>query len=187
MCMSCSCSCSHVHTFSPSRQQDAVFLFFSCFTFLFPPSNITCFLFLDFGRTRVANIPPPPPPPARPTREFTVYVAAMMKPRHSDLICASHTARSGHGVRFPPPGVANTRKLVTIVLDLQNRVFNYRRKTTDTIKHTEAENMTSHFAARMSRGRGSRLVELRLGIRRIFCYGFRRFLVGQEREVVVVP
>jgi hypothetical protein len=144
------------------------------------------FFGLHFGRTRVANIPPPPPP-ARPTREFTVYVAAMMKPRHSDLICASHTARSGHGVRFPPPGVANTRKLVTIVLDLQNRVFNYRRKTTDTIKHTEAENMTSHFAARMSRGRGSRLVELRLGIRRIFCYRFRRFLVGQEREVVVVP
>ena len=31
--------------FSPSRQQDAVFLFFSCFPFLFPPSNITCFLF----------------------------------------------------------------------------------------------------------------------------------------------
>ena len=46
--------------------------------------------------------------------------------------------------------------------------------------------MTSHFAARMFRGRGSRLGELRLGIRRIFCYGFRRFLVGQEREVVVV-
>ena len=33
---------------------------------------------------------------------------------------------------------------------LQNRVFNYRRKTTDTIKHTEAENVTSHFAARLS-------------------------------------
>jgi len=46
--------------------------------------------------------------------------------------------------------------------------------------------MTSHFAARMFRGRGSRLGELRLGIRRIFCYGFRRFLVGREREVVVV-
>ena len=38
----------------------------------------------------------------------------------------------------------------------------------------------------MSRGRGSGLGELRLGIRRIFCHGFRRFLVGQEREVVVV-
>jgi hypothetical protein len=38
--------------------------------------------------------------------------------------------------------------------------------------------VTSHFAARMSRDRGSRLGELRLGIRRIFCYGFRRFLVA---------
>ena len=34
---------------------------------------------------------------------------------------------------------------------VRNRVFNYRRKTTDTIKQTEAENMTSHFAARLQR------------------------------------
>jgi hypothetical protein len=54
--------------------------------------------------------------------------------------------------------------LSTRASNTQNRVFNYRRKTTDTVKHTEAENMTisSHFAARMSRGRGSRLGELRI-------------------------
>ena len=39
------------------------------------------------------------------------------------------------------------------LLKLQNRVFNYRRKTTDTIKQTEAENVTtSHFAARICPG-----------------------------------
>ena len=55
--------------------------------------------------------------------------------------------------------------LSTRASNTQNRVFNIdARKTTDTVKHTEAENMTisSHFAARMSRGRGSRLGELRI-------------------------
>jgi len=75
----------------------------------------------------------------------------------TNVKCKTHLFWAAHLQNVPVQNVeckVCCKRLAALAFSpnvLQNRVFNYRRKTTDTIKHTEAKNVTSHFAARMSR------------------------------------